>query len=69
VALGDEPSHATKNAELVEPDRESPTWRETVAGPVGIRDAAAPDGDEGADAYIGESLDPDYRERRSQEAD
>jgi hypothetical protein len=53
----------------VEPDRESPTWRETVAGPVGIRDAAAPDGDEGADAYIGESLDPDYRERRSQEAD
>jgi hypothetical protein len=51
----------------VEPNRESPTRRETVAGPVATKRAGAPEGDDGIDAFIGEPLDPHSLERLSQE--
>lgn len=53
----------------MEPHREAPTRRGTGAGSFAIEEAAAPEGDEGADTYIGEPLDPDYLERLIQETD
>lgn len=53
----------------MEPNREAPTRRETGAGSFAIEEAAAPEGDGGADTFIGEPLDPDYLERLTQETD